>query len=39
VAFARVIGPFLTVVPGAAAIRAREMETLLRAFYVNPSLV
>jgi len=34
--FARVLGPFLTVVPLAAAIRAPQMHSMLEDFAANP---
>lgn len=35
-AFARILGPFLTIVPLTAAIRASEMQTLLSDFEAEP---
>ncbi len=37
-AFARVIGPFLTVVPGIIAVRAPEMGALVSSFFENAAL-
>jgi hypothetical protein len=37
-AFARVIGPFLVIVPGIVAVRAPETGTALTAFFENPAL-
>ena len=38
-AFARVIGPFLVIVPGIIAVRAPEMDVLVSAFFENAALV
>jgi len=38
-AFARVIGPFLVIVPSIVAVRAPEMDTLVTAFFENAALV
>ena len=38
-AFARVIGPYLAIVPAIIAIRAPEMGPLASAFFDNPALV
>src|SRR5262245_23235455 len=38
-AFARVIGPFLVIVPGIIAVRAPEMGTLAAGFFATPVLV
>jgi hypothetical protein len=38
-AFARVIGPFLVIVPGIIVVRAPEMDTLVSAFFENGALV
>ena len=38
-AFARVIGPFLVIVPGIIAARAAEMGGILTAFFGNEALV
>ncbi len=38
-AFARVIGPFLTIVPGIIIVRAPEMGAALSAFFENDALV
>ena len=38
-AYARVIGPFLVLVPGILVIRAPNMEPILRAFFRNDALV
>jgi hypothetical protein len=38
-AFARVIGPFLVIVPGIVAVRAPEMGVLAAGFFENPVLV
>ena len=37
-AFARVIGPFLVIVPGIVVVRAPETGTALTAFFDNPAL-
>ncbi len=38
-AFARVIGPFLVIVPGTLSLRAPDMGHLLTAFFQNEALV
>jgi hypothetical protein len=38
-AFARVIGPWLVIVPGIVAVRAPEMGTFLSGFFENEVLV
>ena len=38
-AFARVIGPFLIIVPGIIAVRAPDMGAVLSAFFDNQALV
>jgi nicotinamidase-related amidase len=38
-AFARVIGPFLVIVPGIIVVRAPEMDTSVSAFFENGALV
>ena len=38
-AFARVLGPFLVIVPGIIALRAPDMGTLASAFFDNPVMV
>jgi hypothetical protein len=38
-AFARIIGPFLVIVPGIIVVRAPEMDTLVSAFFENGALV
>lgn len=38
-AFARVIGPFLVIVPAIIAVRAPNVGTILRAFFENDALV
>ena len=38
-AFARVIGPFLVIVPGIVAVRAPDMGAQLSAFFENAALV
>ena len=38
-AFARVIGPFVVIVPGIIVVRAPEMDTLVSAFFENGALV
>jgi len=38
-AFARVIGPFLVIVPAIIAVRMPNIGTLLTAFFENPMLV
>jgi hypothetical protein len=38
-AFARVIGPFLIIVPGIIAVRAPDMGAFLSAFFENEALV
>lgn len=38
-AFARVIGPFLAIVPGIIVARAHSMGTVLSAFFENEALV
>jgi hypothetical protein len=38
-AFARVIGPFLIIVPGIIAVRAPDMGAFLSAFFQNDALV
>ena len=38
-AYARVIGPFLVIVPGIIAIRAGEMGNFLASFFASPALV
>ena len=37
-AFARVLGPFLTIVPAIIALRAGEMNALVTGFFENPAL-
>ena len=38
-AFARVIGPFLVLVPGILVVRAPNLEAILSAFFQNEALV
>jgi hypothetical protein len=38
-AFARLIGPFLVLVPGILVVRAPELGTILTAFFQNEALV
>ena len=38
-AFARVIGPFLVIVPGIIVVRTPDMGTLAAGFFDNPALV
>jgi hypothetical protein len=38
-AFARVIGPFLVIVPGILVVRAPHLGTILSAFFQNEALV
>ena len=38
-AFARVLGPFLIIVPGIIAVRAPDMGSILNAFFANEALV
>ena len=38
-AFARVIGPFLVIVPAIVAVRAPEMGPFASSFFDNPALV
>lgn len=38
-AFARVIGPWLVIVPGLVMLREPEMGTIAAAFFSNPALV
>ena len=38
-AFARVIGPFLAIVPGIVVVRTPDMPALFAAFFANPALV
>jgi len=38
-AFARVIGPFLVIVPGIVALRAADAGTILSGFFENEALV
>jgi hypothetical protein len=38
-AFARVIGPFLAIVPAIIAVRAQNMGAILTAFFANEALV
>jgi len=38
-AFARVIGPFLVVIPGILVVRAPNLGTILTAFFQNEALV
>jgi hypothetical protein len=38
-AFARVIGPFLVIVPGIVAVRAPDMGSVMTAFFANEALV
>lgn len=38
-AFARIIGPWLVLVPSIIALRAGDMGTLLAAFFANPAIV
>ncbi len=38
-AFARVLGPFLVIVPGIVAVRAPDMGAFIAPFFGNPALV
>jgi len=38
-AFARVMGPFLAILPATIITRMEEMPTILAAFFANPALV
>jgi uncharacterized membrane protein HdeD (DUF308 family) len=37
--FARVLGPFLTLVPGLVIVRAADVGAILQAFFQNQALV
>jgi hypothetical protein len=38
-AFARIIGPYILLVPGIIIVRAPDMGTILRSFFANDALV